>query len=276
MSLTNNHKLVDEDVIKQILSIKRPPYLPISSGIYTVRLAADESEIMTAQRLRYDVFYNENGANPNAEQKRLQRDIDKFDEYCDHLLVFCHDVPIATYRLMRRAGANHTNGFLSAEEYDIQKLLTTGRPIVELSRACIAKEYRLTAVIQLLWQGLAFYILEHEIKYMFGCASFHGTNIASFSEILSYLHYNYIAPKDLCPRALSDQYIDMGLVPESEINKKRAIKQIPTLMRGYLRMGGWVGDGAVIDSVFRTVDVFIVVDSANIAERYYKHYINQL
>ncbi len=276
MSLVNNDKLADEDIMKQILAIKPPPYLPIVKGDYKVRLAENEEEIAAAQRLRYDIFYLENGAIPNETQKKLQRDIDKFDPHCDHLLVLHHDVPVGTYRLMRRQGAEKTNGFLSSEEYDLQKLIATDKPIVEMSRACIAEEHRLTTVIQLLWKGLAFYVLEHEIKYMFGCASFHGTDVAPFKEILSYLHYNHTAPDDICPKALADQYVDMCCLPESQVNAKQVAKQIPTLMRGYLRMGGWVGSGAVVDPVIRTVDVLVVVDSANIAERYYKHYLNQL
>lgn len=276
MSLTNNDKLADEDIMKQVLAAYPPPYLPIEKGDYKVRLAETEEEIAAAQKLRYDIFYSENGAIPNAEQAKLQRDIDRFDAHCDHLLVLHHGIPVGTYRLMRKEGAKHTNGFLSSEEYDLQKLLSKNKPVVELSRACIAEEHRLTKVIQLLWQGLAFYVLEHEVKYMFGCASFHGTDISPFSEILSYLYYNHLAPDDICPQALADQYVDMRLISESDIDKKQAVKQIPTLMRGYLRMGGWVGDGAVIDPVIRTVDVLVVVDSANIAERYYKHYINQL
>ena len=276
MSLKNNDKLADEDIMKQVLAIKPPPYLPIVKGDYKVRLAQNDAEIAAAQKLRYDIFYTENGAIPNAEQAKLQRDIDKFDPHCDHLLVLHHDEPVGTYRLMRRVGAEQTNGFLSAEEYDLQKILDKDREVVELSRACIAEEHRLTKVIQLLWQGLAFYVLEHEVKYMFGCASFHGTDVAPFEEILSYLHYHHLAPEDVRPKALPDQYVDMRLIPEADINKKQVAKQIPTLMRGYLRMGGWVGDGAVVDPVIRTVDVLVVVDSAYIGERYYKHYINQL
>lgn len=247
--------------------------LIFTQGNYTVRLAETETEIAAAQALRYRVFYRENGARPNSQQKKLERDIDKFDDYCEHLLVTDENKQIVgTYRMLRRASAAHAGGFLTAEEYNLTPLLEQNCEILELSRACVESAYRQTPVMQLLWQGLSAYVLGHGIKYMFGCASFPGTDITSLHECLAYLYHEHLAPETIRVTAHPDLYRNMHSMPPEKVNKIKVFKQIPSLMKGYLRLGCWVGDGAVIDPVIRTVDVCVVVDTDNVAKRYYKHY----
>jgi putative hemolysin len=52
-----------------------------------VRLAETEADADAAQALRYRIFYDEIGAKPTPSRKKLKRDVDPYDDICDHLLV---------------------------------------------------------------------------------------------------------------------------------------------------------------------------------------------
>lgn len=248
-----------------------------------VRLAECTDEIAAAQALRYQVFYEEGGATPTAEQRRLRRDEDRFDAVCDHLLVIDHARGggaagvVGTYRLLRHSRAMPAGGFYSAGEYDIAPLLRrgNGREILELGRSCVAKPYRTTPTMQLLWQGIAAYVFDHDIGLMFGCASLPGTDPDRLEESLSYLHHHHLAPEPLRPVALECRYEAMARRPAESIDARRALRGLPPLIKGYLRVGCYVGDGAVVDHQFNTTDVCIVLPTEAVAGRYYRHYANQ-
>ena len=126
--------------------------------------------------------------------------------------------------------------------------------------------------MQLLWMALSQYIVIHDIGLMFGTASFHGADIEPLKAPLSFLYHNHLAPENMRPRALEEHYVDMNLIPADEIDRTAAMRELPTLMKGYLRVGGVVGDGAFIDHEFNTVDVCMVMDTERIAGRYKKFY----
>ncbi len=126
--------------------------------------------------------------------------------------------------------------------------------------------------MHLLWNGLASYVLEREIELLFGVASFHGTDPAPLAEALSYLHHEHLAPPDLRVRAQSAHYLDMNLMPPERIDAARALQAIPPLIKAYLRVGGFVGDGAFVDRDFNTIDVCVVMDTGRMTERYLQFY----
>ena len=107
---------------------------------------------------------------------------------------------------------------------------------------------------------------------MFGCASLHGTDPRALALPLAYLHHHHLAPPELRPRALEDRYVDMQLMPADAIEPMRALAELPPLVKGYLRLGGFVGDGAVVDEQFNTTDICIVVKTELVTDKYYKHY----
>ena len=241
-----------------------------------VRLAQTPDEIEQAQRLRYQVFYDEYGALPDSQMRESQLDIDEYDAYADHLVAI--DVSegkehiIGTYRLLQRASAEKVGQFYSSSEYDIDPLLTSGKTLLELGRSCVLPSFRTRPVLQLLWQGIADYISDHDIDLMFGCASIHSTDIKSISKPLSYLHHYHLSPETLRPRAIKGRYINMNIIPQEDINARRVFAELPPLIKGYLRVGATIGDGAVIDEQFNTTDVCIVVQTHLVTDRYRKHY----
>lgn len=255
---------------------------PVDTSRLEVRLARDGAELTAAQRLRYRVFYDEMGAAPTAEMAAEKRDFDHFDSLCDHLLVFDHGIDeggapavVGTYRLLREEVARVHGGFYSASEFDLSFLEKNRRPddnFLELGRSCVAPEYRTNAVIQMLWRAIAGYIIEHKISMMFGCGSLPGTDPDALAVSLSYLHHYHLAPPERRVRALDGRFVAMDRLPKEAINQRDALRTLPPLIKGYLRLGGYVGDGAVIDQEFKTVDCFIMVPCDTLTERYMARY----
>lgn len=242
----------------------------------SVRLASSPQEVEAAQRLRYEVFYEEYSAKPEPEMAKARLDFDVYDDYADHLIVADNSGPkekiIGTYRLLRREGAEKVGQFYSSSEYDMDTVLKSAGSVLELGRSCVVAEFRTRPVLQLLWQGIADYITEHDIELMFGCASLHSTDIKSISKPLSYLHHYHLAPEKLRPRAIKGRYINMNIIPQEDIDARRVFAELPPLIKGYLRAGASIGDGAVIDEQFNTTDVCVVVQTHLLADRYRKHY----
>ncbi|MCD8525688.1 MAG: GNAT family N-acetyltransferase [Alphaproteobacteria bacterium] len=202
----------------------------------SVRLAKSASEIEAAQKLRYRVFYEEYKALPTDEISAQKRDFDEYDAYADHLIVIDHEGGanniVGTYRLLRREKADECGHFYSAQEYDLSQLLDTGASLLELGRSCVLPDYRAGSVLQLLWQGIANYIMDHKIDLMFGCASLHSTDIEELAAPLSYMYHYHLAPYGLRPRAVDGRFIEMNRMPQSEIDPKAMFAALPPLIKG--------------------------------------------
>jgi len=250
----------------------------VSMGPIAVRLARKAGEIEACQRLRYDVFYKEYGAKPVGDMEKTGLDRDEYDAHADHLIVIDRRIDtipdriVGTYRLIRNETAQKVGRFYTAGEFDISPLEQLNLNMVEVGRSCVHPDYRTRSVLQLLWQGIAEYVTWHDIGVLFGCASFHGTDIPSHANMLSYLHHFHRASDEFCPRALPDQYVDMNMIPKDKLNPKEALHDLPPLIKGYLRLGGVIGDGAVIDEQFNTIDVCVMVKMKMVADRYRRHY----
>ena len=281
--MTINHPVLGampRDLAPSLLS-ERPAFGELRAGNLGLRIAATPGEVDALQCLRYRVFYDEMGAAPDAVSVRSRRDIDSFDLVADHLIVVDHalgDGPegvVGTYRMMQREGAEQAGRFYSAGEYDISPLLSFPGRILELGRSCVDMRYRGRAVMQLLWRGIAAYAFAHEIDLLFGCASLAGTDPDENAAELTYLHHNHLAPPALRPRALPARYVDMRRLPPDTVDARRVLLALPPLVKGYLRLGGMVGDGAVIDTQFNTTDIAIVVKTDLVTDKYIDHYKRQ-
>ncbi|MFN3591932.1 MAG: GNAT family N-acetyltransferase [Thermaurantiacus sp.] len=245
-------------------------------GRLDVRIAQSEAEIAASQALRFRIFYGEMGATPTPEMARAARDLDAYDPVCDHLLVIDHGLDgtphvVGTYRLLRQVVAQQHQGFYSAGEYDLAPLLETARDsgqLLELGRSCVSPEYRNSTTISLLWRGIASYLEAHNIGFLFGCASLHGTTPEAHAAELSYLWHHHLAPPHLRARALPGQHVPMDRLPADRYDARMAARALPPLLKGYLRVGAMVGDGAFVDRQFNTVDVFVVMPVAGITRRY--------
>jgi putative hemolysin len=261
----------------------RPSGFPeLRAGNLGVRVAGTRAERDAVQALRYRVFYIEMGAKADALTAASRRDRDPFDAVADHLLVIDHAIGpgpegvVGTYRLIQREAAARIGEFYSAGEYDIVPLLGFPGRLLELGRSCVDAGYRNRAAMQLLWRGIAAYVFQYKIDLMFGCASLPGTDPDALAAELTYLYYNHLAPPALRPRALPDRYVDMRRRLPGSIDSKRTLNCLPPLIKGYLRLGGFVGDGAVIDRQFNTTDVAVVVKTDLVTDKYYRHYERQL
>lgn len=256
-----------------------------------VRLARDAAEVAAAQALRYRVFYEEMSAKPTPEMAAERRDVDRFDDYCDHLLVLDRrlgegpEAVVGTYRLLRRSVAERHDGFYSETEFDVSRLKAMPGELLELGRSCVDARYRTRATMQRLWSGIAVYVFAHDIRVMFGCASLPGTDPQAVAGALAYLHHRHLAPAELRPRALPGRYVDMNLrasdaVSEDDaaraLGERAVLAGLPPLIKGYLRLGGFVGEGAVIDEQFNTIDVCIVVVTDRVTDKYFNHYQRKL
>ncbi len=250
----------------------------LRSGSLEVRLARSEADVRAAQSLRYSVFFEEMSARPTPAVAAARRDFDAFDEVCDHLLVIDNARGrgsrgvVGTYRLMRRAAAARIGRFYTGDEYDIGTLLQYPGEILELGRSCVNADYRNGYTMNMLWRGVAAYIFEHDVELMFGCASIPGTDPDALSLQLAYLWYYNLAPPGLRPRALPERFVDMRRMRQEDIDQREAMNALPPLIKGYLRLGGVIGDGAVVDTEFNTTDVCVIVKTDLVTDKYIRHY----
>ncbi|MXN64743.1 GNAT family N-acetyltransferase [Stappia sp. GBMRC 2046] len=256
-------------------------------GSLEVRLARSAREIRKAQELRYHVFYEEMSALADAETQALRRDFDPFDAICDHLLVVDHDhlervkpfarkkpQVVGTYRLLRQEVANLYDGFYTTGEYDLQPLIDAHSDLrfLELGRSCVLKPYRNKRTVELLWHGIWSYVLLNRIDVMIGCASMEGTDPDRLAPQLSFLHHFARAPEDWRVRAVDERYVEMNRIPKEAVDQRQALRDLPPLVKGYLRLGAHIGDGAVIDHQFGTTDVLIILPVSALNERYVNYY----
>lgn len=248
-------------------------------GTLEVRLATKSKHIRKAQRLRYEVFYEEGGAMADLALKIARRDMDAFDAVCDHLLVvdtarqFGRKI-VGTYRLLRRDIAEQHFGFYSEREFDIGPVLDLhpAARLLELGRSCVLKPYRDKRTVELLWHGIWTYVRQHRIDAMFGCASFEGTDPDALALPLSFIARHATVREEWRMRALDERYIAMERMDGRPLDMKRAIAAMPPLIKGYLRLGARFGDGAVIDPQFNTTDVLVVLPVSDIEPRYIAHF----
>lgn len=215
---------------------------------------------------------------PTPEMRERQRDFDGFDDICDHLLVIDRErsngsVCVAgTYRLLRRSVALKHGGFYSQQEFDLGGLLDQPGELMELGRSCVAADYRSRGVMQLLWRGLAAYVRTWYIHLMFGCGSFPAPSPLPW-ERSSPICTTSTSHRRRCGRGHSPQYyVPLEVLPPGSYDAQAALAELPPLIKGYLRVGGFVGDGAVVDHQFNTTDVCIIVKTDMLTGKYERRY----
>ncbi len=263
----------------ELLKDDSPDFSSLSTKLFEVSLAVSDEDIAAAQELRYRVFYEELSAEPTAEAARCRREVDAYDHQAEHILIRerAHGSLVACYRLMRRARLPASTPFYSESEFDLSRLLAhpLAEHALELSRACVAKNFRTMRVPVLLLHAIGDYVRHHNIRLMFGCGSFPGTDLEALAMPLSWVWHRHLAPEPLRARALEHLYEPMNRLGKEELVAKKALRLMPPLLKGYLRMGCFVGDGAVIDPRFKTTDILIVfpISEDLVNRRYYRRYI---
>lgn len=249
---------------------------------YIVRLAQTARDLQAAQKLRYRVFVTELGGDGPMVDHENQLERDEFDPFFDHLLLIdpagnpddLADV-VGVYRLLPSDRMARAGRYYSETEYDLTPLKSSGRRLLELGRSCVHRDHRGGAAMFLLWNALADYVLERGIEVMFGVASFHGTDAQALAQPLSYLHHHHLAPPELRVRARAAQRQEMNLISADTLDGAAAKAGIPALIKAYLRLGGFVGDGAWTDRAFNTTDVCLLMDTENMSEKHRGYYLRK-
>jgi putative hemolysin len=248
-----------------------------------IRLAETAEEIRVAQHLRHDVFVAERRT-AHAGQNTI--DADKYDAVCAHLLVieplaqgasrYALDdgTLVATARLIGQREAESLGGFYSADEFELTPLLARHPQLkfLELGRTCILKHARGTAVMELLWQGIWDFVRRESYDVMIGCASFEGTDPTVHAAALSFLSQNAKPPEEWQTKTLPGRNAMPSLVLNQPKDTKRILAGLPPLIKGYLRLGCYIGDGCVVDAAFNTVDVLIILPVKSINPRYFARF----
>ena len=252
-------------------------------GTLEVRQTRRMLDIRAAQRLRYQVFYEEMGARADARTRRKRRDADRFDSVCEHLVVSSGAAArrgarslnriVGTCRLQAR-DACEIDHFYSAGEFDLAPIAARNPQarFLEIGRSCVLPGFRNTRTMELIWHGIWAHAREQGCDVMIGCASMPGIDPDKLELPLSFLHHFAATPAQWSTRALADRYVDMDRMAREDINVRAAIAALPPLLRAYLRLGATFGDGAVIDEQFNTTDVLVILPVAAIGQRYRKHF----
>ena len=235
---------------------------------FETRLAQSADDIRRAQMLRYKIFVEELGAEGPFVDHENALECDGFDEHAEQLLLLDvtrdpDDQIVGVYRLLDRTGADNAGQFYSESEFDLTPLIQSGRTLMELGRSCLHAEYRGGAGMLHLWQGLAEIVRQRQVEILFGVASFHGTDLDALAPSLSLLQQNHIAPDDIRVFAKSDTQVEYGPITD----RVAAMRNVPALIKAYLRLGGFIGDGVFVDHAFNTTDVCLILDLARMTPK---------
>ena len=251
---------------------------------YEVRLTRNKDERRQVRQLRYAVFVEEEGATPTDEQRNLREEYDSYDRYAEYLAVFHNGRIVGTYRIIDRNAAEKMGGFYTESEFNISKIKRYNANIAEMSRACVAKEYRENAlVMRMLWAGLGEYVVRRKIMILFGVASWAGSKPVDSAQAISYLYYNHLSPLSLRATVLPENFAEgvnpklsrMNILPREFVDESDARRQMTPLIKGYLRLGATFGKGVFIDKPFNSYDVFVMLQTKKIDAAYQKHFLGR-
>lgn len=226
------------------------------------RLAQSDADIRAVQALRYAVFVEELGGNGTEVDHVARLERDRFDPGACHLMLEDPALPVGA-RCVGTTRIRREGDYYTASEYDISPLEASGRPLIELGRACLHRDYRGGAALSRLWSAVAAQIEVAQDGLLFGVASFHGTDVAALAQPLSWLHHHHLAPKALRPR--TRVAAPSHILPLAALNRRAAVLQMPALLKAYLRMGAMVGEGAFVDHDFNCTDVCVMLETRALA-----------
>jgi len=232
---------------------------------YTVSIAQNESEIRECQRLRFEVFAEEMGA--ELDSGKTGYDYDHFDLHCRHLMVRDTKINkvIATTRVLINDDAAAAGSYYSETEFDISEILALDKKFMEIGRTCVHADYRTSPAINHLWQGVAKTMIGENADYLFGCVSIPMSDKG---------HYVNSLMRHLREASfMTDSY---RVRPKVELIKKALPESVdivlPSLLKRYLNIGAKICGEPCVDVKFNVADIFVLVDTKNINKRYQRHF----
>ena len=242
---------------------------------YEVKIANTQSEIEKAMELRFEVFKLEmEGKNQLNRSFKKELDADEYDQYCQHLIVIDKnkDLVVGTYRLCLSTEINKTLGFYSEKIFDIANIKKINDKMLELGRSCVHKDYRDQLVISLLWSGIAKYISDHKIRFLFGSVRLANTDPKEVSKTFSLIKEKYYAPDKFRVKPWP-QNAFRGLEKNIKLKDPHQIlKNLPPLVKGYLRLGVKVCGEPAINPQLGSVVLCILLDIEKMTPSYKRHF----
>ncbi len=236
---------------------------------FSVIFAEDDQTRRQCYQLRYNVFANEFGAEVRGNEHGLDKD--RFDDYCVQVAVYDNATQeiIATTRLLMNEGRDKTGMFYSETEFDLSSILQNNKQYLEVGRTCIHPDYRRGAALPMLWRGIARAVVENQIDYLFGCASIPLANGDRYIQsVMNHIREKYFSPESMRVRPLIPLRMEDSPLAEEVI--------LPTLLKAYLKQGAMICGEPYWDAAFGVADVFVLLNSDHLSNRYVKHFIDRI
>lgn len=235
---------------------------------FNVRLAENAGEIEQCLRLRYRIFAQEMGARLSTKEPGI--DQDRFDEFCNHLMVFDNETGdvIATTRLLISEDAEKSGLYYSETEFDLGHVLSQPGRFMEVGRTCIDSASRKGAVLAILWQGIAEIVIKKKVDYLIGCASISlRDGDAYINSVMHTLRNKHFSPNNLRARPLVPLRLEQRLAE---------YVLLPPLLKGYLRQGAMICGEPHWDAEFNVADVFVLLPCEKMSRRYQRHFFERV
>lgn len=227
----------------------------LARGLYRARLARSGDDLRRAQALRHRAFHGRDGL-----------DGDAFDARCSHMLIEEQGsgALVGCFRFLMLATGRAADDSYAAQFYDLAGLAGQGGPLLELGRFCVAAGRHDPDILRLAWAALTREVDANGVTLLFGCASFAGVDPAPYAAAFDLLAARHLGPDTARPQRRAPEVVTFAERPATPPDPIRAMQAMPTLLRSYLAMGGWVSDHAVIDRQMNTLHVLCVVPIATI------------
>ncbi len=232
--------------------------------MFKVSIVREGKLLEKAQALRYKVFFSGRG-----------KDQDRFDRFCRHLVAVDKKTgkAVGTYRLLLGSVASKNLGFYSESEFDLKKIKHNCKgELLEMGRACVDSSYRKYPVINLMWAELLAYFKKNKVKYVFGCSSIPNPSKEQVGALLRFFKKKCFAPPEFRAYPLKGKKYPY-LKTKGRINEREVLRSLPSLVKGYLKMGAYVCSEPVWDREFNTADFFMLVDTARLNASFKKRFL---
>jgi len=254
--------------VEKLFTRKIPVFF--EKGSYIIKTIESRAELKEVMKLRYQVFHKEY----RKKKFPFGLDVESLDPVADHLVIIDKETQkiVGTYRLIC---SEFSNVFYSQSEFTVQGFFELPGVKLELSRACIHRDYRKGVVMNLLWRGLVKYMNEVKAKYLFGCSSVKTMDPREVALVVEHFRTRdaLLASVEAKPLPIYEMPRLMVVPPDAAEAISRPIEElIPALLQSYLKAGAKVSSTPALDRDFHCVDFFTVLDMESLTQLYERRY----